>query len=147
MGSDEMVAYNFRPRFAPKILDGSKIHTLRDERWTRHRHAQAGDTLQLYTGQRTPRCQLVARRTCLGIARIRLMLANNGIMLVDYAEVIDFPYSRDRIADLADLDAFAVNDGFDNWRDLKAFWAGERGRNVNQWSGCIIFWRRETAML
>jgi len=49
----EMVAYNFKKRFAPLIISGAKPHTIRGHR---KRHARPGEAMQLYTGMRTKHC-------------------------------------------------------------------------------------------
>ncbi len=44
-----MGLYNFKARFVPFVLDGSKTHTIRAKR---RYPAKPGDTLYLYTGLR-----------------------------------------------------------------------------------------------
>lgn len=51
-----MVAYNFQAQFAPKIKSGEKRTTIRAPR-QHSRHAYPGETMQLYTGQRTAHCE------------------------------------------------------------------------------------------
>jgi hypothetical protein len=50
-----MVAYNFKPQFAPLVEAGTKLQTIRAER--RSRHAAPGEAIQLYTGMRTKACR------------------------------------------------------------------------------------------
>jgi hypothetical protein len=57
-----MVAYNFKPQFAPLIASGQKCQTIRT--LGKRRHARAGDTLQLYTGQRTRSCRKLLDTVC-----------------------------------------------------------------------------------
>jgi len=58
-----MVAYNFQTDFAPDILSGRKLSTIRPN--GKRRHAVAGDELQLYVGMRTSSCRLLLRVPCL----------------------------------------------------------------------------------
>lgn len=37
------------------------------------------------------------------------------------------------------LDAFAVEDGFEDWSDMRRFWALEHP-NITQWTGVRICW-------
>ena len=54
-----MVAFNFQKQFAPDIRAGRKTQTIRQ-----NPRCKAGDTLQLYTGQRTKNCELIGTATC-----------------------------------------------------------------------------------
>lgn len=54
-----MVAFNFRPEFASAIRSGVKTQTIR-----KSARCESGDTLQLYTGQRTKSCELIGTATC-----------------------------------------------------------------------------------
>lgn len=54
-----MVAINFQAEFATDIRAGRKTQTIR-----RTARCKTGDTLQLYTGQRTPQCALIGTATC-----------------------------------------------------------------------------------
>lgn len=79
-----MTAYSFQKRFAPKILDGSKPHTIRRRR---KRPAKPGDKLQLYTGMRTKQCQLIMRAVCTAVYPIEVIRGHgvilNGTLLSD----------------------------------------------------------------
>jgi len=126
-----MVAYSFNPRFVAPILSGSKRQTIRAPR---KRHALAGEALQLYTGMGTKQCRLIARATCLHIESIRITVAETiGLGGVGYP---------DRgIAVLPDeLDAFAVADGFADWRDMVVFWRTTHPETRN-FNGVHITWR------
>lgn len=54
-----MVAINFQREFAPEIRAGRKTQTIR-----RTARCKTGDTLHLYTGQRTKNCELIGTATC-----------------------------------------------------------------------------------
>ncbi|MGB9154390.1 MAG: hypothetical protein WCD70_15030 [Alphaproteobacteria bacterium] len=65
-----MTAFNFRPIFVPKILSGEKLSTIRSTK-----RCEVGDTMQLYTGQRTKACRKLMDVTCIGVAPIILSAA------------------------------------------------------------------------
>lgn len=50
-----MPAYNFQKQFAPLVESGQKRQTIRAI--GKRRHARPGESLQLYTGQRTKACR------------------------------------------------------------------------------------------
>lgn len=50
-----MPAYNFQKQFAPLVESGQKRQTIRSI--GKRRHARPGESLQLYTGQRTRVCR------------------------------------------------------------------------------------------
>ena len=62
-----MPAYNFQPNIALRVVDGSKIHTVRPRR---KRPTKVGDVLYLYLGMRTKHCQLLRRVECVDIKTI-----------------------------------------------------------------------------
>lgn len=64
-----MPAYNFMKVWVPKILDGSKAQTIRRRR---KRPTVSGDTLYLYTGQRTKYCQLIGHAPCIEVTPVIL---------------------------------------------------------------------------
>jgi hypothetical protein len=54
-----MVAFNFQRQFVDAIRSGAKTQTIR-----RNARCETGDTLQLYTGQRTKNCVLIGTAVC-----------------------------------------------------------------------------------
>jgi len=69
-GGALMVAYNFQTDFAPDILSGRKLSTIRPN--GKRRHAVAGDELQLFVGMRTSSCRLLLRVPCLWSQKISI---------------------------------------------------------------------------
>lgn len=122
-----MVAYSFKSRFAPMILAGDKRHTLRNDR---KRHARVGEELQLYTGMRTRSCKKLGTATCTALLRIRLDFEHRRVEFLESGQAITTP---------DDTDAFAVGDGFADWRDMQAFWAKEHP-DLTAWEGVMIQW-------
>lgn len=54
-----MVAINFQAEFVPLIESGLKVQTVR-----RSSRCKLGDTIQIYTGQRTKKCRLIGTAKC-----------------------------------------------------------------------------------
>lgn len=120
-----MPAYNFQPQFVPMILDGSKRQTIR----RRRKHpTKAGDILQLYTGQRTKKCELIATRLCTAIKPVQINPAW-VIMKLD-----------GRVLSSTEEIAFARLDGFRNAYEFYAFferYSEEILKNELE----VIYWR------
>ncbi len=128
-----MVAYSLQKRFEERILDGTKFHTIRGHR---RRHARPGEELQLYTGMRTRQCRLICRARCVEVQPIVLVFDGRdrfSLPAKDYESVCD-PEGNERA-----LDRLAVNDGFTDWADLKAFWR-EQHPGVDRFEGVLISW-------
>lgn len=125
-----MVAYSFKAQFATPILAGTKQQTIRAHR---KRHARVGETLQLYTGMRTKHCRLIGRATCESIQDVRLSFIN-GYIITDG----DGP-ARVLLRTLADCDAFARRDGFQDWKSLAEFWEANHP-GTRFFNGVLIFW-------
>lgn len=114
-----MVALNFQPQFAEDVAAGRKTQTIR-----RAARAKAGQTLQLYTGQRTKACRKLADATCLDCGYIGLTA--RGITLWDKQR---YP---------SDVDDFARADGF---ADYAAMWKWFSERyGTNSFTGYVIRW-------
>lgn len=96
----------------------------------RKRHAQPGEELQLYTAMRTKQCQLIGRAICAAVTPIRLDFKRRSVRIA----------GRPIIHKMANLDAFALRDGFTSWFDLYLFWKKEHGAIVT-WSGVLVEWR------
>jgi len=132
-----MVAYSFRPRFAEPILEGVKGGTIRG---ARRRHARPGEELQLYTGMRTKRCRLIARKTCLAVEPVALVFELSTIWLGERLVAKALP----------ELDAFARFDGFASYAELREFWRAEQPAAPGQeehFAGVHVRWLELPEML
>jgi hypothetical protein len=122
-----MVAYSFQRQFAEPILAGTKGGTIRADR---RRHARPGEELQLYVGMRTKQCRLVARKTCLAVDPLTI---NFVAWRVGYVIAGACCLRRP-----AELDAFAVFDGFASFAEMAEFWSKTHG--VHVFRGWHIRW-------
>lgn len=105
-----MPAYNFKQQFAEKVRTGAKKQTIRK---SRKRPTAVGETLYLYTGQRTKSAKLLKTAICCEVYDIEI--TPNQYTLDKNSE---FPMLID---DQSTLDLFAVCDGFKDWRELVSF--------------------------
>lgn len=122
-----MVAYNFKARFAPPIIAGTKTQTIRAN--GRRRHARPGEELQLYTGMRTRGCRLLARPLCTAALPVEIALD----VLVLRVTVDGLP--------VYDLNTFARRDGFEDSADFQAFWEETHGLSEDTpFLGTLIAW-------
>ena len=106
-----MVAYNFQPRFAELVSLGTKLHTIRPPR--KSRHARVGEPIQLYTGMRTKQCQKLIDPDPLCTRVIEVLIFRGGLVVAGQRNV-----------NLEQLDQFARCDGFESYADL-ADWFDE----------------------
>ncbi|MEM6839576.1 MAG: ASCH domain-containing protein [Cyanobacteria bacterium P01_C01_bin.120] len=105
-----MVAYNFKPQFAPLVESGVKRQTIRAR--GKRRHARPGEALQLYTGQRTKACRkLIAPDP-------KCTLVEPLIIILDKETGLDIWFEdQRRYASFDELEAIAIADGFGYEKD------------------------------
>lgn len=99
-----MVAFNFRPRFAPKVEAGEKTNTIRAGK----KRCKVGDAVQLYTEQRTKKCRKIGDGRCIEVMPIAIW--RNRLLLNKH--LIEGRWARDY---------FARMDGFEDWEDMMEF--------------------------
>lgn len=118
-----MPAYNFQERWARKIEDGEKPHTIRKRR---KRPTVIGDKLFLYTGMRTKECRLLKETVCAQIMPIDI-----------FADTVSV---NGEVLNKRDLDLLAYSDGFDSVGEFFEFFGKTYGLPcVGQLE--IVFWK------
>ncbi len=119
-----MVAYNFKPQFAPLVEAGLKLQTIRAERRTRH--SRPGEAMQLYTGMRTKTCRklLTPDPICQSIEPI----------LIHYELGIKMD---DRWLKREECTQIAIADGFSDWGECFRFFRDTHGL---PFKGRLIKW-------
>lgn len=123
-----MVAYSFKKQFVEPIRAGRKSQTIRNER---KRDVRVGEAMQLYCGMRTRSCFLIGRATCRNVEPIGIDVSRHALAIGGKAP----------IEDAAWLDAFARQDGFHDWKEMRAFWIREHDLGVHgRWWGVLISW-------
>ncbi len=100
--------------------DGSKHQTIRAHRKD-GQQPKVGDNLQLYTAMRTKKCRLLRVATCLKV--VDIYINDGGVFL---ANGVGF-----------DREQIAKDDGFDNWREMHAFFTKEHGL---PFEGILVKW-------
>lgn len=113
-----MVAINFQERFAYAVGMGQKNQTIR-----RKARCKPNDDLQLYTGQRTKRCQKIRDAMCIDVRPVTI---DRDTLTVDGAVL--FPDSAND---------FARADGFDHYDQMLEFFERLYGL---PFEGVVIEW-------
>lgn len=122
-----MVAYSFAPRFEAAIREGWKTQTIRQGR---KRHACPGEMLQLFCGMRTRACRkIVADVRCINVEPLRIDFDASGLIIAIQTDCANVP----------DLEAFAISDGFIGIDDMSVFWGRAHGL-MNRFDGVLIDW-------
>ena len=118
-----MGLYNFKKRFVPYILAGTKTHTIRS---LRANPDKPGNTLHLYTGLRQKGARLLMRVPCVKVEEITV--AADGAVVIEGVQLSD-----------GERDDFARRDGFpEGWPEMYAFWSTTHRL---PFEGQIIHWR------
>lgn len=117
-----MPALNFSPEFADAVENGTKRQTIR---WQRKKPIEAGDTLYLYTGQRTKSCRKLRTDQCASVTPIRII--QEGMRI--YLNGLHLHYD-----DARDL---ARRDGFHNPVSMCEWFAKRYGP---KFEGVLICW-------
>lgn len=105
-----MPTLNFQRRFVPKIVDGTKLHTIRV---IGKRKFRPGCPLYMQTGPRF-KPELFAMHTCYRVREIKLFPHTCTIWEEDKSGFV-----------APSLDRFARCDGFENWAELQEFFKGK----------------------
>lgn len=118
----------FKKQFVPKILDGSKIHTIREDK---HDRWKAGRTAHMATGVRTKDYHQFDQQECTGTQKIEIIHYKPH-------EIRPFGgcpkvFVDGRELPLNEVDTIAKNDGFDGLSDF-CDWFNK------DFSGKIIHW-------
>lgn len=116
-----MVAFNFKKDFVPKIVSGEKSQTIRQTQ-----RCKPGDTMHLYTGQRTKDCQLIGIATCHACYEVSV-----------FGNAVSFSQGAYLVTE-RDLHELAVQDGFADWLAFRDFFKRHYGL---PFTGYIHFWR------
>jgi hypothetical protein len=129
-----MVAYNFKKQFASKVESLEKRQTIRA--LGKRRHAQPGDDLQLYTGQRTKACKKLLDAICYEVIPIRMQKVD---VHVDSSYVCPIGCIRidvdGQIIEPMEVHELAKTDGFESPEKFLAFFADRL-----PFEGVIIKW-------
>lgn len=115
----------FKPQFKAPILEGTKIHTIREDKSNRWK---AGNTIQMATGVRTKNYECFAKASCLSTQTISIKWPPRGRTFKSPIVKID-----GRKLLIPEVVKLAHNDGFDHVFDFYK-WFNE------DFEGKIIHW-------
>ena len=117
-----MPAYNFQEQFAPAVVFGEKRQTIRKPR---KRPTRRGDKLYLYTGMRTKQCRRLLNPTpCTAVVPVVIERDSITLRCTHYTASWW-------------LEAFAKDDGFESWAEMRAWFEETHGLPFN---GEIVQW-------
>lgn len=122
----------FKKRFEPKIVDGSKIHTIRDDvrdRW------DTGNKIHFATGVRTSNYNCFKEGMVTAIQYVYMtFIAGRFEMSIGDDHYCDQYLSQ------VQMEAFAKNDGFQSLGDLQDWFIPLIKKCENGYLGKIIHW-------
>jgi hypothetical protein len=111
----------FKKIFAPGIVDGSKIFTIRK---LRKITPKIGETIYMYSGLRTKHSKLITsdfKYTGCQLVHLHITLLNADSMKVNIS-VADHDLDPRRYLSPLDKAAFVKHDGFRSLRDFAEYW-------------------------
>jgi len=125
----------FKKQFVEPILQGSKVHTIRDDNGKRWK---PGLSMQMYTGSRFSKkdYKKFAEKQCISTQGITMFLEeqDNGLdvlrCFIDDLKESDF-----------DFNAFAIADGFESFKEFGDWWIKVlEEKPGRKFDGIIIHW-------
>lgn len=124
-----------KPEFRTLIRKGVKVHTIRNDK---HNRWKVGTKIHFWLGN--PRNTRGKNKpyqfgtgVCSRVETIRMDFA----MPEDWQEDVVYIGENIKLKTLDELNALAVNDGFENWSRMKDWFDDDSG----QYLGKIIFWK------
>lgn len=121
---------SFKPQFKQPILDGTKIHTIREDpnrRWLK------GRKIQMATGVRTKHYNCFKEAQCTGTQRVFMTYAHN--------DIIQISINGDELHTYQERLQFALNDGFPDWESFfEWFYPICKANERDGYSARIIHW-------
>ena len=125
--------FSEKPIFIKPILEGTKIHTVREDgtnRWKR------GNKIHAATGVRTPNYNCFKEMQCVSVQRVFMTYAYNDLIQVSIG-------GRELHTDQERLE-FAQNDGFAEWKDFYNWFFPLIQKHPNKcFSGKVIHWTKK----
>ena len=117
----------YKPQFVDKILNGTKIHTIREDK---HNRWHPGMTMHMATGVRTKNYNQFYEDKCVSVQEIAIF--------PQYKNVLIYPeWEQSYFLTNHEIETLAKNDGFDTVED---FWEWFD----HQFYGKIIHWTNHT---
>lgn len=127
-----MTAYNFKQRFAEKIIAKTKTQTCRAERRDGWRPRE-GTSLQLYTGLRTRSTKLLGTAKLISVADLKIDWTHSWVDITRNGVE-----KRVDCWKMSPLDEFARADGFEKWEEFWTFF--HEVHPEPEFHGYIVTW-------
>ena len=125
----------FKPQFVSKILDGTKLNTIREDKNNRWKK---GVKMHMATGVRTKNYSQFSEKVCKNVAKISILWTGCNVkIIIDSVQICNFNtamhWSEHSNNGFRTLETFAKRDGFD---DLESFlkWFQK------DFEGKVIYW-------
>lgn len=119
--------YTYQARFIAPLVAGTKQGTIRVPRKPPSRHVQAGEIMRAKAGQRFKQWH-IGDATVARVYNVTLNFHQNYLLTHDgQTSRVRATYTA-----AATLDRFAVEDGFQDWLELRAYW-------LEQHEGRLVF--------
>lgn len=122
------MTYSFKKQFAPLILSGNKVTTVRAPRKD-GKVPKPQERLHLFTGMRTKQCRKIGDRICRSVSAISICDIGEGLVIVNGSGLE--PEEREPLAN---------RDGFKSWAEMLAFFKKIHPLPFNGW---LIEWYRQ----
>lgn len=136
IGNNKTMLLTFsKPEFMTLIKEGVKVHTIRGDY---HDRWKVGNKIHFWFGNpRNTRGKMKPYQFGVGeVSRVEKIRIDFGI-LQEWQNDVVFIGDDIRLNTEDELNALAVNDGFDNWLQMKQWFFNLDG----QYLGKIIFWK------
>lgn len=105
----------FKPRFKEPIQIGTKVFTMRNKRKVQ---PKIGETLYMYTGLRTSKCELISNKEKLmSVQEVDITISRNILHEISIEVWVDKYCITDE-----ELEQFVRFDGFKDKRDFADYW-------------------------
>lgn len=119
----------FKKQFVEPILQGTKVHTIRDDkkhRWT------SGMTMHMYTGGRfSKEYHQFAEKQCLSIQRV----------FMTYTHILEISVGDRELFGHHEREKFAIADGFESLKAFEDYWYPIIMQHpLQQFTGRVLHW-------
>ncbi len=128
----------FKNHFVPKILDGSKIHTIREDKNNRWKK---GRIIDMATGVRTKKYNKFTEQFCISTQMIEIKWTTHNKGLVSENKSVQVLIDNQNITNkhFKDTDEMVVellakNDGFENVADFFAWFSKDFKGKIIHWT-------------
>ena len=125
----------FKPQFRDKILNGEKIHTIRQDK---NEHWQPGKLIQFCTGVRTKQHNQFYCEPCKAVQYVSIFVKQKKIFVTNQLVLALGVIDSDVCLTPEKMNDLAVNDGFNNINEFFEFF--ENNYKTEVFIGKIIHW-------